>query len=282
MRQQREFVDRSTGRVSDKLGCVRLAGPSSLRHVLNEISGESGAGIADFRPAHRMAPLNIPGDARFDRRSVEQCVHDVVIILDGKIVHLKGSLARREVYADAALRNCHAPKQPALGDPRIEIVNLHVLHGTCEDVKSYKRESTVMVLSIHSHVLADHEAHIGLKRKMRRYAPGCVRSLSADRRPPNEAVEIRNRGRFSTGSRQKQVKQRSAGTKQFKPAWNRLRVNARRAVASLIGRGSKTAEHWSRRDATEQASTGNSTNTQASLFQEASTIQKTLREMLVT
>src|SRR5438477_6218065 len=35
--------------------------------------------------------------------------------------------------------------QSTFRDPRIEIVNLHVLHGTCEYIKSYERERAMMV-----------------------------------------------------------------------------------------------------------------------------------------
>src|SRR5439155_24665750 len=60
--------------------------------------------------------------------------------------------------------------------PRIEIVNLHVLHGTCEYIKSYERERAMMVVPIVANVLAQHKRTSASKGRCSGASPvtGCV------------------------------------------------------------------------------------------------------------
>src|SRR5437764_14532657 len=85
------------------------------------------------------------------------------------------------------------PKQAAFRDPRIEIVNLHVLHGTCEYIKSYEGERAVVVAPVRADELASHEANVGFEGKMlRSLADNSVRALTAHCGPPNESIEVRD------------------------------------------------------------------------------------------
>ena len=45
-------------------------------------------------------------------------------------------------------------------------MNLHVLHGTCEYIKSYEAEGTVVIPPISANELAAHETHVGLEGKV--------------------------------------------------------------------------------------------------------------------
>src|SRR5215472_16945630 len=103
------------------------------------------------------------------------------------------------------------------------------------------------MFSIHADVFANREAHVGLEWKMRGYATSRVGALSADRRPSNKPIEVRDRGRLGTGRRQEHVKERSARAKQFKPARDRLWNDTCGAVASLARHGSGTTECWNPR-----------------------------------
>src|SRR5579859_213928 len=114
-----------------------------------------------------------------------------MIIFKRKIVDSQRSLSRCEVHRNAAVWNCGHPEQPAFSYPRIEIVDLQVLSGTCEDVKSYKGECAVMVCAIVTNEFAAHEAQVRFKDQMLRGLAGrSVRARSADRSPADEAVEI--------------------------------------------------------------------------------------------
>ena len=73
-----------------------------------------------------------------------------------------------EINGNCVFGNWDRPEQTAFGDPRIEIVNLHVLHGTCEYVKSYEREGAMVIASIGADELAAHKAHVGLEGKVLR------------------------------------------------------------------------------------------------------------------
>src|SRR5437870_5401336 len=85
-----------------------------------------------------------------------QRVDDIVVILDVNIARLEGCLPSGEIYRNGAFRDWDRPEQPTFRDSRIEIVNLHVLHGTCENIKSYEGERTVVVAPVRAHELAPH------------------------------------------------------------------------------------------------------------------------------
>ena len=88
-------------------------------------------------------------------------------------------------------------------------MNLHVLHGTCENIKSYEGERTVVVAPVRAHELAPHEANVGFEGKMlRRLATNSVRALTAHCGPPNEPIEVRDGRGLNTRCRQKYMEQR--------------------------------------------------------------------------
>lgn len=192
--KQREFVHRSSGRVRNERSRFGCAGPSSLRDVLHKIARESVFHIADLRPAQYMAPLDVPGNSSRNRGPVSERVDDIVVVLYIKVAHLERCLAGREIHGDCALWNCNRPEQSAFGYPRVEIMDLQVLSGTCEDVESYKREGAVVVLAVRTDEFAEHEANVRFEREvLRSLSGGRMRAHAADRGPSNEAVEVRDR-----------------------------------------------------------------------------------------
>src|SRR5437763_6806648 len=76
MRQHRTLVHRTARRVGDKMRAIRLAGPRDLCHVLHDVPREACADVADFCAAQWMRPLDVPGNARLHRRSIEQSIQD--------------------------------------------------------------------------------------------------------------------------------------------------------------------------------------------------------------
>lgn len=95
-------------------------------------------------------------------------------------------------------------------------MNLHVLHGTCEDIKSYEGEGTVVVASVGAAVLAQHEAHVRFEGKVFRGLSSdgmCARP--ADRGPPDEPIEVGDGRGLSSGSWQEYVEQRPVRTQQL-------------------------------------------------------------------
>jgi len=114
-----------------------------------------------------------------------------VIVLDLNIAGLEGCLSSSEIYRDCVFRHRDCLKQAAFRDPRIEIVNLHVLHGTCEYIKSYEGERAVMVAPVGTDKFTSHKANVGFERKMLgSLASNRVRSHTAHCGPPDEPVEI--------------------------------------------------------------------------------------------
>jgi hypothetical protein len=146
-----------------------------------------------------MAPADVPGDFRVHFGSTHQGIDDVVVVLGRHVAGLECGRSSSEIYRDRVFGNWNRPEQSTLGDPRIEIVNLHVLHGTCEYIKSYEDEGTVVIAPIRSDELAAHEAHIGLEGKMfGRLAGDRMGAHSPDRGPAHKSIEIGDGGRFST------------------------------------------------------------------------------------
>src|SRR5258708_5394228 len=144
-----------------------------------------------------MAPADVPGDFRIHLGSIQQSIDDVVVVLDIHVAGLECGFSSSEIYRDCVFRNRDRPEQPAVSDPRIEIVNLHVLHGTCEYVKSYEGKGTVMVASISADELAAHEAHIRFEGKvLGSLAVDGVSAHASNCRPSDEAVEVGDGARF--------------------------------------------------------------------------------------
>jgi len=103
-------------------------------------------------------------------------------------------------------------------------VNLIDLAEVAENVKSYERESTVVIASVGAHEFAAHEAHVGFKRKMLGSATGRgVRAGASYCGPAHEAVEIGDRTRLDPRTWEKNVKQWSRRSEQFQPSRNRKR-----------------------------------------------------------
>ena len=114
-------------------------------------------------------------------------------------------------------------------------MNLHVLHGTCEDVKSYEGKRAVMVAPIITHVFAQHEAHVRFKRKVFGSLSGYgVRSGATYCSPPHEAVEIGDGGGFDSWRRQEDMEQGTVGTEELQTSRYRRRGGCCGAMASAI------------------------------------------------
>ena len=92
-------------------------------------------------------------------------------------------------------------------------MNLHVLHGTCEYIKSYERERAMMVVPIVANVLAQHKANVSFERKMfGSFAGHSVRPSAANSSPSDEAIEIRDGRGFNSGRRQEYMEQGTVRT----------------------------------------------------------------------
>ena len=82
-------------------------------------------------------------------------------------------------------------------------MNLHVLNRTCEYVQSYERKGSVMVLSVRTDKLSEHEANIRFERKMGGFrSDRCVCAHAPDSSPPDEPVEVCDCGGLRSGRRQ--------------------------------------------------------------------------------
>src|SRR5712692_11220067 len=133
-----------------------------------------------------MAPSNVPGNSPRDRGTVGERVDDIVVVLDVKVAHPERTLAGRELRGNGALRDRDRPEQSAFGYPWVEIMDLQAPRA-CEDVESYKREGSVVVLAVRADEFAEHEANVRFEREVfRSSADGRMRAHAADRGPSNE------------------------------------------------------------------------------------------------
>src|SRR5207244_6689912 len=122
-----------------------------------------------------------------------QGVNYIVVVLNINIACLEGCLPSTEIYFDCVFGNRDRPEQSTFRDPRVEIVNLHVLHGTCEYIKSYEGERAVVVAPIRSNAFAPHEANVGFERKMLgSLAINSMCAHAAYSGPANKPVEVRD------------------------------------------------------------------------------------------
>jgi len=186
-----------------------LSCPCNLRDILHELSDEAVLDIANLGATHGMAPTDVPRNLGIDFRTIHERVDHVVIVLNVNVAGLECCGAGGEVNRDCVFRDWDRPKQSTFRDPRIEIVNLHVLHGTCEYIKSYEAEGTVVIAPIRADKLTAHEPHISLEGKVF----GClavdgVSAHASDRRPAHKSIEIGNCGRLSTSSREEHMEWR--------------------------------------------------------------------------
>src|SRR5437016_12865847 len=116
-----------------------------------------------------------------------------MIVLDIHVAHLERRFAGGEVYLDCVCGNRDRPEQSTFRDPRIEVVNLHVLHGTCEYVKSYEGKGAMVIAAISANEFTAHEAQIGFERKVfGSLSVDSVRARPTDCGPSDEAVGVGN------------------------------------------------------------------------------------------
>ena len=156
-------------------------------------------------------------------------------------------------------------------------MNLHVLHGTCEYIKSYEAEGTVVIPPINANELAAHETHVGLERKVfRRLAVDGVGAHASDCRPPHEAVEVRDRGRLDTRSREEHMEERSIRAEQLQAAGNGKRCGSCRAIVA-VGFECRSACQFR-----QDARGGERSQRNAGFFEEASAVQQSLCEVAMT
>jgi hypothetical protein len=101
-------------------------------------------------------PLSAEGGDRLQRGTVQQGVDHVVVVLSFEVSHLHGGAAVSGVNGDAARSYGGRPEETGVFIySGIEVVNLTRF---IEDIESGEDEGAMMVLSIHTDVLALHEA----------------------------------------------------------------------------------------------------------------------------
>jgi hypothetical protein len=143
--------------------------------------------------------MNIPGDFRIHFRAIQQRVDHVVIVLHVNIASLGGCGSSSKIDGDCVFGNWDRPEQTAVGDPRIEIVNL--LTRRVKNVKSYERKGAMVIATVRAHKFTAHEAHGGFEMKMlRRFAGYRVRTHAAQRGPAHETIEVGDSRRLDAGS----------------------------------------------------------------------------------
>jgi hypothetical protein len=156
-----------------------------------------------------------------------------VVVLDIKVAGLEGGGTRGKIDRDCVLGNRDSPEQTALCNPGIEIVNLIDLTEV-EDVKSYERESAVVIAPIGAHELSAHKTHIGLEGQVLGSAAGNgMRTLASDCSPAHEPVEICDGAWFDARSRQKKMEKRSGRSEQLHAPRNGKRSCRGGAVATV-------------------------------------------------
>ena len=137
-----------------------------------------------------------------------------MVVLDIDVAGLECALSSCEIYRDGVFGNWDRPEQSTFSDPRIEIVNLHVLHGTCEYIKSYEGEGAMVISSISTDEFAAHKTNVGFKGKVLWcFSRDRVCPHTSDCSPAHEAIEISDRGRLDTGSWKEHMEQWSRRTK---------------------------------------------------------------------
>src|SRR5690348_3519886 len=156
-----------------------------------------------------MPPFNIPRHSSRNRRTITQRIHNVMVILDVEVVHLERSFPCREIHRDGVLGNWNGPEEPAFRYARIEVVDLQVLNGTCENVESYERERPAVVAAILSDEFAAHESHVRFEYQLFRCTVGgSVRPGAAHGSPADKSVEICDGRRLGARSGQKEMEER--------------------------------------------------------------------------
>ena len=123
-----------------------------------------------------------------------------MIVLYVHIAGLERGGPGSKIDGDCVFGNWDRPEQTAVGDPRIEIVNL--LTRRVKNVKSYEGKGAMVIATVRAHKFTAHEAHVGFEVKvLRGFASHRVRAHAAHRGPTYEAVEVGDRGRLDAGSR---------------------------------------------------------------------------------
>jgi hypothetical protein len=157
-------------------------------------------------------------------------------------------------------------------------VNLHVLHGTCEYVKSYEGEGAMVVAAIRANEFTAHEADVGFEWKVFGSLPvDGVRAHTSNGGPSDEAVEIGNGAGLNTRGRQKYVEERSTRTEQLEAARNWERCGRGCAVVPMTLEYGCGVRHFR-----QQSGGSKRSHREAALFEEASTAQQSLCEMAMT
>ena len=120
-------------------------------------------------------------------------------------------------------------------------MDLHVLLWTCEYVKSYKRESSVVVLPVHADEFTEHEAHVRFERNVcRGLSFSCMCAHSSDSGPSYEADEVGDRRRLGAGSGQEEMED-PAVAEQIGSSRNGYGCSTGCAVRALEQRGARHA-----------------------------------------
>jgi len=123
-----------------------------------------------------------------------------MIVLNVNVAGLESCFPGSKANRDRVFGNRDRPEQPAVGDPRIEVVNL--LTRRVKYIESYKGERAMVIAPVRSDELTDHEAHVSFKVKvLRSFTNSGVGSHAAHGCPSHETIEIRYCGRLDTGSR---------------------------------------------------------------------------------
>lgn len=88
-----------------------------------------------------------------------------VVIVEGFEAQIERRVTAAQRHRDAIVRHWNRPEQAIRGDVRVVVVNLIRSNWTVEYVESDETERRVVVFPVDGNVLADHEAHVSLKRR---------------------------------------------------------------------------------------------------------------------
>jgi len=140
------------------------------------------------------APVDFERHFGLDRRSVEQRVYYVVIVLHIQTGNAQRGLALLKINVHAVVWNGYRPKEAFFVNSGIEIVDLlgiRVRSRTREDIQSNESESAVVNFAVAPDIRSGHETVVGVEEQMTwlvaRFGPGSSASYICQ---ANETLEV--------------------------------------------------------------------------------------------
>jgi hypothetical protein len=129
-------------------------------------------------------------------------VQEVAEVADGAVGRPERGPAGLQVDVYGLARNGRGPKQAAVGDARVVVVELMIeVNLTVEEVQSDEAESALVAAAIDPHVFPLHEAHVGLKGQVHFLAGVRIPADAGaeDAHIPDIAVEVGDLRRLVAG-----------------------------------------------------------------------------------